>query len=326
MIKVNDWGFTNPIVSDLYGKPPLVWKDMDIHLVVYETDPENIEKVIPEPLRPRTNLVIVWQSHFDLGTTQGAFSETAIYVQVEYNGIKGDYEPFLYVNSPLPLTAGREIWGYQKKMAQMDWAHDMEAVRWQTNRLGHEIVKALVVPRYEAKMDEIPWSPDGVFSLKYIPCVEEGGEPIRQLILTRANSPRRKGKSSAARRTVSLNAAKSIRPNLRNQRKFTADFLGKATSTSRRARSFTTTSNPFPMGSRALTNDRRLLPGHGPLRMQRRRKSRRRSACQKSPVNRFMQKWKSSQMNPSKPAAYAVVSTRFMQHDRVRCIRFGLPT
>ena len=66
MLKQEEWGFTNPVVSDLYGKPPLVWKDMDIHLVVYETDIENIEKVIPEPLEARTNKVFVWQSHFDL--------------------------------------------------------------------------------------------------------------------------------------------------------------------------------------------------------------------------------------------------------------------
>lgn len=184
MIKVKDWGFTNPIVSDLYGKPPLVWKDMDIHLVVYETDMENIEKVIPEPLKARTNKVIIWHSHFDLGTTQGAFSETAVYVQVEYDGLEGDYEPFLYVDNHLPLTGGREIWGYQKKMAEMEMVHEMEAVRAQTNRLGHEIIKALVVPRYEAKMDEIPWSKDGVFSLKYIPSAEEGGIPVRELILT----------------------------------------------------------------------------------------------------------------------------------------------
>lgn len=103
------------VVSDLYGKPPLVWKDMDIHLVVYETDMENIEKVIPEPLKARTNKVIIWHSHFDLGTTQGAFSETAVYVQVKYNGIEGDYEPFLYVDNHLPLTGGREIWGLSEK-------------------------------------------------------------------------------------------------------------------------------------------------------------------------------------------------------------------
>lgn len=227
MIKVTDWGFTNPIVSDLYGKPPLVWKDMDIHLVVYETDMENIEKVIPEPLRPRTNLVIVWQSHFDLGTTQGSFSETAIYVQVEYKGLKGDYEPFLYVDNHLPLTGGREIWGYQKKMAHMDWAPDMEAVRWQTNRLGHEIVKALVVPRYEAKMSEIPWSPDGVFSLKYIPSAEEGGEAIRQLILTEGKFTAHEGKFFGGPASVKFERSEIDPTYLLEPKKIHGGFFGK---------------------------------------------------------------------------------------------------
>ena len=71
MIDVIDWGYTNPVVSDLYGRPPLVWRDMDIQLVVYETDMENIEKVLPAPLKPRTNKVIVWQSEFKLGTHRG---------------------------------------------------------------------------------------------------------------------------------------------------------------------------------------------------------------------------------------------------------------
>lgn len=194
MLKKKDWGFTNPIVSDLYGKPPLVWKDMDVHLVVYETEVEYIEKVIPEPLKVRTNNVIVWHSQFELGTTQGSFKETAIYVQVEYDGLEADYEPFLFVNSTLPLTGGREIWGFQKKLAEIKIIHDMEAVRAQTYRLGHEIVKALVIPRYEAKMEEIPWSPDGVFSLKYIPSAEEGGEPLRELILTPGEFKAQQGK------------------------------------------------------------------------------------------------------------------------------------
>ena len=194
MIKVEDWGYTNPIVSDLYGKPPLICTDVEAHIVVYETDPENIEKVIPEPFKARTNKVIVWQSKFDLGTTQGGFCETAIYVQVEYNGYEGDYQPFLYVDNHLPLTAGREIWGFQKKMASMEFANEMEAIRAQTNRLGHQIIKALVVPRAESDASEIPWSRDGVFSLKYIPAAEEGREPLRELVLSKGRFDAHKGR------------------------------------------------------------------------------------------------------------------------------------
>ncbi len=193
-MKVDEWGYTNPVISSLYGKPPLVWKDMRVHLVVYETDLENVRKVIPEPLEARTGIVITWVSEFEMGTTQGAFKEAAIYVQVKFNDIEGDYEPFLYVNSHLPLTAGREIWGYQKKIAEIGIYHEFEAVRGQVNRLGHQILKGLVVPNFEAEMEQVPWSTGGIFSLKYIPGAEEGEKPIRQLILTSGEFTVQKGK------------------------------------------------------------------------------------------------------------------------------------
>ena len=196
------WGYTNPIVSPLYGKPPLVWRDMHVQLVVYETDTENIRRVIPDPLEPRTNRVITWVSEFQLGTTQGSFKEAAIYVQVRLGNINGDYEPFLYVDSHLPLTAGREIWGYQKKMAEIGLFHEYEAVRGQVNRLGHQILKALVVPEYETGMEGIGWSSDGVFSLKYIPATAEGEKPLRELVLTEGKFTAQSGKFFGGRASV----------------------------------------------------------------------------------------------------------------------------
>lgn len=197
-----DWGHTNPIVSNLYGRPPLHWRDMRVQLVVYETDIENVRRVIPAPLEPRTNRVITWVSEFELGSTQGAFSEAAIYVQVRLGDIEGDYEPFLYVNSHVPLAAGREIWGYQKKMAEIGLFHEYEAVRGQVNRLGHQILKALVVPEYVASMDEIGWSTGGVFSLRNIPSPEEGGHPTRELVLTQGRFTAQEGKLFGGRASV----------------------------------------------------------------------------------------------------------------------------
>lgn len=201
-MKVKDWPYTNPVVSNLYGKPPLVWKDMRVQLVVYETDMDNIRRVVPEPMEVRTNRVITWISEFELGTTQGGFKEMAVYVQVSHDGVEGDYEPFLYVNSSLPLTAGREIWGYQKKMADISLRHDQEAVVGKVERLDHQIMKTLVVPEYVAAMDEVPWSTGGVFSLKYIPGAEEGEEPLRQLVLTPGEFTAQEGRFFGGRASV----------------------------------------------------------------------------------------------------------------------------
>lgn len=222
-----NWPFTNPIVSNLYGKPPLVWKDMRVQLVVYETDIENIKKVIPDPLEPRTNKVITWISEFQLGTTQGAFKESAIYVQVKYKDYEGDYEPFLYVNSSLPLTAGREIWGYQKKMADISLVHDQEAVVGKVTRLDHQIVKCTTVSEYVADMAEIPWSRDGVFSLKYIPSAEEGGEPLRELVLTEGKFTAQQGKFFGGRASVIFERTEIDPTYLLEPKKILGGFFGQ---------------------------------------------------------------------------------------------------
>ncbi len=223
----DNWGFTNPIVSPLYGKPPLVWKDMRVQLVVYETDIENIKRVIPAPLEPRTNRVITWVSQFELGTTQGAFKEMAIYVQVKYKDYEGDYEPFLYVSTALPLTAGREIWGYQKKMADISLVHEQEAVIGKVTRLDHQILKALVVPEYVASMDEVPWSRDGVFSLKYIPSAEEGGTPVRELVLTEGKFTAHDGKFFGGRASVVYERSEIDPTYLLEPKKILGGFYGE---------------------------------------------------------------------------------------------------
>jgi acetoacetate decarboxylase len=226
-MRPDQWGFTNPVVSPLYGKPPLVWKDMYVQLVVYETDIENIRRVIPDPLEPRTNKVITWISKFELGTTQGAFSEMAIYVQVKYGNYEGDYEPFLYVNTPLPLTAGREIWGYQKKMAEIGIAFDQEATVGKVVRLDHQIMKTIVVPEYVASMDEVPWSRDGVFSLKYIPSAEEGGTPIRELVLTEGKFTAHEGKFFGGRGSVNYERSEIDPTYLLEPKKILGGFFGE---------------------------------------------------------------------------------------------------
>ncbi len=223
----NQWGYTNPIVSPLYGKPPLVWKDMRVQLVVYETDIENVRRVIPDPLEPRSNIVITWVSEFELGTTQGAFREMAIYVQVKYQNYEGDYEPFLYVSTPLPLTAGREIWGYQKKMADISIRFEQEATIGKVVRLDHQILKTIVVPEYVAEMSEVPWSRDGVFSLKYIPSAEEGGRPLRELVLTEGKFTAHEGKFFGGRGSAAYERSEIDPTYLLEPKKILGGFFGE---------------------------------------------------------------------------------------------------
>jgi hypothetical protein len=87
-------------------------------------------------------------------------------------------------------------------MADLSLKFDQEATIGKVVRLDHQILKALVVPEYVANMSEVPWSRDGVFSLKYIPSAEEGGKPLRELVLTEGKFTAHEGKFFGGRASV----------------------------------------------------------------------------------------------------------------------------
>lgn len=182
------WGYSNPIIAPLYPEPPIYWPRCEVQLVLYETKEENVREVIPQPLEPNGNEVIAWVSNFPM-STQGAFHEAALYVQVKYGDHEGVYEPFLYVTNEVPLTAGREIWGFQKKLANIRLILEREQVKGTVERAGVKIMTTISTLERPARTDKLPFGP--IFSLKNIPPAEEGEKPLRQLILTEGElSPR----------------------------------------------------------------------------------------------------------------------------------------
>jgi len=195
------WGFSNPIIAPLYPPPPIHWPGARVQLVLYETREKNVNEVIPWPLEPNGNKVIAWVSDFPV-STQGAFHEAALYVQVKYGNYKGVYEPFLYVTSEVPLTGGREIWGYQKKLAHISLTLERELVRGEVERAGVKIMTAISTLERPAKLEELPFGP--IFSLKNIPPAEEGEKPLRQLILVDGEFKPRPGEFFGGRGSINF--------------------------------------------------------------------------------------------------------------------------
>ncbi len=190
MLRVKEWGYSNPIISPLYPAPPLYWVNFEVQLVVYETDICNIEKLLPYPLEPNGNKVVTWISNQPF-TNHGSSQEAAIYVQAKYKQYAGTYEPFLYVSTEIPLAAGREIWGYCKKIANISLHFEQEQVRGEVERVRTKIMKCLCIREVPAKLEELPLGP--VFSLKVIPGAAEDEPPLRQLVFTEGRITAKEG-------------------------------------------------------------------------------------------------------------------------------------
>jgi len=134
-------------------------------------------------MEPAGNKVIAWVSDTPLGT-QGACGEACLYVQAKFKDYVGTYEPFLYVTTEIPLAAGREIWGFAKKLASIQLRLEREMVRGEVERVGTKIMTIQTTVDAPASYDELPWGNDGVFSLKVIPGAAQEEPALRQLVLT----------------------------------------------------------------------------------------------------------------------------------------------
>ena len=70
------------------------------------------------------------------------------------------------MSSEIPLAAGREIWGYCKKMANISLHLEKEQVRGEVERVRTKIMKCLCIREVPAKLEELPFGP--IFSVKVI--------------------------------------------------------------------------------------------------------------------------------------------------------------
>lgn len=86
------------------------------YLVInYETDPQALERVVPEPLKVTSNVVKFEFMKMPDAHGFGSFTESGQVIEVEYEGKKGTYAHSMYLDDLAPIAAGREIWGFPKK-------------------------------------------------------------------------------------------------------------------------------------------------------------------------------------------------------------------
>lgn len=75
-------------------------------------------------------------------------------------------------------------------------------------------------------MDEVGWSPDGVFSLKYIPAAEEGRKPLRELVLTQGKFTAQEGRFFSGRGSVVYERSEIDPTYLLEPQRIVAGFYG----------------------------------------------------------------------------------------------------
>ena len=133
--------------------------------------------VEPDAEVPVCHAMVCWYPW----TTFGPYHEAWICVRVLVDGVRYWYMPVIYTDNEAPLAAGREIWGYPKKLALLDWdwggaehggVLGEQLVFTADRPASQRIMTYTFAPERLAEPDELTVLP--FLSLRHLPASEPG--------------------------------------------------------------------------------------------------------------------------------------------------------
>ncbi len=111
--------FAMPAHRPAYPRPPFRFLRREYLILSYESDPDAIAAVVPEPLRPAGSVVHYEFIRMPDSTGFGDYTESGQVISViDVEGRKANYTHSMYLDDEGPIAAGREIWGFPKKLAK----------------------------------------------------------------------------------------------------------------------------------------------------------------------------------------------------------------
>ena len=116
--EVRQRAFAMPIDNPAYPPGPYRFVDREYLIITYRTDPEMLAKVVPAPLQVIEPVVKFEFINMPDSTGFGHYCESGQVIPVSLNGVKGGYVHAMYLNDHPPIAAGRELWGFPKKLGE----------------------------------------------------------------------------------------------------------------------------------------------------------------------------------------------------------------
>ncbi len=109
--------FAMPLTSPAYPPGPYRFHHREYLIIPYRTDAQKLRALVPEPLQVEEPVVRYEFIRMPDSTGFGDYSESGQVIPVSFAGRKGAYTHAMFLNDEPPLAAGREVWGFPKKLA-----------------------------------------------------------------------------------------------------------------------------------------------------------------------------------------------------------------
>jgi acetoacetate decarboxylase len=116
--------------------------DAEMLVVMWETKPQIIKRLLPPPLKPTERpLVTALFAHYPKTNFGLFYYEGALFLRAQFNGIAGNYCLAMPVTRDTAMAGGREEFGYPKKIANIKFRRSAHSIRAQVERHGIRFIE-----------------------------------------------------------------------------------------------------------------------------------------------------------------------------------------
>jgi acetoacetate decarboxylase len=162
-----------------YGNPPYRYEGSRLISITFETSPDILRALVPEPLVVdpcnMISITIGFQKIVSPGPTE--YHEAYISIPVSHAGTRGTYLPILYLDKVIPILGGREIWGFSKVDAEIHFEKTDGKIFARVIQNGTMLIDIVMSLGEEELVPPENSTSQPMFNVKLIPSVKKDAPP-----------------------------------------------------------------------------------------------------------------------------------------------------
>ncbi len=177
--------YSTPELSGLYGIPPFEYRDSTMLLVQFQTDAKTLRRLVPAPLTPNRDQNMFVSIGDFMCSGIGRYHEAHIFTHASYKRRLVNYSLYLILDNDVAIGAGREIWGFPKKLGRLSMTLRDDVVSATVERGGRNLIDVAMQLSAFAVPGELSGTAEWV-TRKRVPSVSANAPPeVDQLTSTK---------------------------------------------------------------------------------------------------------------------------------------------
>lgn len=141
------WPYSTPHTAPLYPELPYPYRGIRKLSVFCRCDRASLEAFLPPEFELLGDICEVFVMQAPDAGALGSYDEAGLVIPVRYDGTDGAHVSLEYVTTDDALCAGREIWGYPKKLATVTFDEGADrSVRGHVSRRGQTLIDVQFTP------------------------------------------------------------------------------------------------------------------------------------------------------------------------------------